>query len=294
MGRALRAAFGAKALAQGLGLSLAGDDRDIHHVPAPGDPLADGLCFARAMAYAADMQPGAVVITSEGELADAAMARGAAVLVSANPRLDFARALVALDHEVGFRWSDDEPEVHPTAQVGRNVVLGRGVRIGAHTRILHNVVIGDEVVIGERCLIKSCSVIGEPGFGFERDDSGAPVRILHLGGVRIHDDVEIGSLNTVVRATLGDTVVHSGVKTDDHVHIAHNCSIGRNTLLTACAELSGGVEIGESVWVAPNASLMNKIRIGDHALIGLGAVVRKDVPAHDVVAGNPARSVKRS
>lgn len=293
MGRSLNRPVQASALALELGLALVGADRTIRGVPSPGEPYEGGFGFVRAMAFAAGAGASSVIVTSPGELSEQVAATGAAVLESPNPRLDFARALHVLERLAGFAWSNDEPLVHPTAQVGRNVVLGKGVRIGAHTRILHNVVIGDEVVVGQRCLIKSCSVIGEPGFGFERTEDGVPVRILHLGNVLIEDDVEIGSLNTVVRATLGDTIVRAGVKTDDHVHIAHNCIVGHNTFLTACAELSGSVEIGRDVWVAPNASIMNKVKIGDRALIGLGAVVRKNVAQDDVVAGNPARSLNR-
>ncbi len=293
MGRALNRPVAASELARELGLLLAGSDRPILGVPNPGEVFVGGFGFVRGAAFAGMVREDSVIITSPGELTGLVLARSAAVLVSANPRFDFARALYVLERLAGFSWSRDEAQVHPTAEIGRNVVLGQGVRIGANSRIHHNVVIGDEVVIGERCVIKSCTVIGEPGFGFERSENGPPVRILHLGGVRIEDDVEIGALNTVVRATLGDTIVRAGVKTDDHVHIAHNCVVGENTFLTACAELSGSVEIGRDVWVAPNVSIMNQVKIGDRALVGLGAVVRKNVPDDDVVAGNPARSLRR-
>ncbi len=88
--------------------------------------------------------------------------------------------------------------------------------------------------------MKSGSVIGEMGFGFERDEAGIPLRMAHLESVEIGNRVEIGSLNTVCRGTLNSTVIEDDVKTDDHVHIAHNCRVRRGAMLTAAVVLSGG------------------------------------------------------
>jgi UDP-3-O-[3-hydroxymyristoyl] glucosamine N-acyltransferase len=135
-------------------------------------------------------------------------------------------------------------------------------------------------------------VIGEKGFGFPFAEDGTPVELPHLASVRIADYVEIGALNTVVGGALSDTIIHSHVKTDDHVHIAHNCEIGARTVITACSEISGSVKIGERCWLSPNCSIMNKINIGDDCFIGLGAVVLKDVPSGAVMVGNPAKILR--
>ena len=108
----------------------------------------------------------------------------------------------------------------------------------------------------------------------------------------IGDYVEIGALNSIARGTLSDTVIESGVKTDNLVHIAHNCHIGSGCLLTACAELSGGVHLGENVWIGPNSSFKQKVIIGSGSLIGLGAVVTKNVEKNCVVAGHPAKKLR--
>ena len=116
---------------------------------------------------------------------------------------------------------------------------------------------------------------------------------MHLGGVDIGENVEIGAVNSVVRGALGNTVIQDYVKTDNLVHIAHNCFIGKGSLLTACAEISGSVTLGKNVWLGPNCSLNNKISIGDKSFIGLGAVVTKNIPPNEVWAGNPARFIKK-
>lgn len=164
--------------------------------------------------------------------------------------------------------------------------------IGADSLIHNNVVIGDGVRVGARCVIKSGAVIGEEGFGFERDELGRPIRLIHLGSVLIGDDVEIGSLTTVCRGTLDDTVIEDFSKIDDHVHIAHNVRVGRSALITACAEVSGGAVIGDEAWLGPNVSVIQKVRIGGKSLVGIGSNVIRDVPLGATVAGNPAKVLK--
>jgi acyl-[acyl carrier protein]--UDP-N-acetylglucosamine O-acyltransferase len=283
MGHRLKDPVKAGWLAGRLGLTLVGQDRDILVVAPLGELCGGALSFSNASRAFADA-PFAVVI------APGSSERGGVTLMqSARPRLDFARALHLIAAEGGFEGGEMPPRIDPTARIGENVVIGPGAQIGAGTRIHHNVVIGAGVRIGRDCVIKSGTVIGEQGFGFERDENGVPIRMLHIGGVVIGDGVELGSLNTVCRGTLHDTVVEDHVKTDDHVHIAHNCHVGRGALLTACAELSGGVVVGAGAWLGPNCSIIQKVDIGPGAFVGIGAVVTRDVPANAKVAGNPAR-----
>ena len=221
-----------------------------------------------------------------------------AFIVVDNPRLAFAKALSHIIQSGDESFVGSYSHIDPTAVLGERVRIGNGCSvgknavIGANTEIRNNVVISENVKIGKNCLIKSNTVIGEEGFGFDFEDDGSPVRIPHIGSVEIHDNVEIGALNTVVRGTLKNTIVESYVKTDDHVHIAHNCHIGLNTIITACAELSGSVTVGKNCWLSPNCSIMNKITISDNCFIGLGAVVRKDTPANAVMVGNPAKLLR--
>lgn len=285
MGRNLKRPVQASWVAQQLGLSLDGPDRTIGRIDTADAAGAVSLCFAKNAAWVARAAAAAVVLREPGHSAGASTT----ALESSTPRLDFARLLALLDAQVGFVWSDAAPEIHPTARIGQHVVLGPGVRIGAHTVVGHHVVIGAEVEIGERCNIKSGAVIGEEGFGFERDATGAAVRLPHIGTVRIGNDVEVGSLTTVCRGTLADTLLHDGAKIDDHVHIAHNIHVGEHAFVIACAEVSGGVRIGKRAWIAPSATVLNQLTIGDDAVVGLGAVVVRNVEPGVTVVGNPAK-----
>lgn len=154
------------------------------------------------------------------------------------------------------------------------------------------VTIYDSVEIGRGCHFKHGTVIGDSGFGFQRDENGVPARRPHLGRVIIGNDVELGANNTVDRGTIDDTVIKDNVKTDNLVHIAHNCEIGENTMLAAGVTLSGGVKIGKNCFIGTGTIIKQRINIGDNVLIGIGSVVVKDIPSNEVWAGNPARKFK--
>ncbi|MBQ9469457.1 MAG: hypothetical protein IJU72_00730 [Bacteroidales bacterium] len=165
--------------------------------------------------------------------------------------------------------------------------------IGDDTCIHANVVIDNCVRIGKQCEIKSGAVIGQSGFGFERDADGMPLLFPHKGGVVVGDNVYIGANTCIDRGTLGDTVVASNAKIDNLVHIAHNCHIGEGAFVIAGASLGGGTRVGRGCWLAPNVTIKEQTVIHDNALIGLGAVVLKEVEPNVVMVGNPARKLER-
>ncbi|MFB9274558.1 hypothetical protein [Cohnella cellulosilytica] len=219
-------------------------------------------------------------------------------IISLNPRLDFARILKNFfekDRKVGIESTaivSKTASIGMGSYIGHYSIIGDGVVIGNCTEIRDHVVIKDNCAIGNQCIIKSNTVIGEEGFGFEFDENGAPIRIPHLGSVRIGDEVEVGALNVIARGTLDDTILSDKVKTDDHVFIAHNVKVGENTVIIAGTEISGSVTIGKNVWIAPQSTIINKVDIGDNSFIGIGSVVIKSVDSDVVVAGFPARKIK--
>lgn len=219
----------------------------------------------------------------------------ASKIFTENPRLDFARIVARYFVDTPQHLISDtckvglNSNIAPNVSIGHYTVVGKNVRIGEGTIIHNHVVIHDNTTIGNNCIIKSNTIIGEEGFGFEYDEDGTPFRFPHIGGVSIGNFVEIGALNTVVRGTLDNTIIEDYVKTDDHVHIAHNVHIEEGCMITACTEISGSVHVGRKTWLGPNCSLMNGTTIGAHAIVGLGAVVTKSIPDYAVVAGNPAK-----
>ena len=224
--------------------------------------------------------------------------RDTAVLPVQKPRLAFALAL--------RRFASQPPPVgiEPTAVIGEASALGEDVYIGHHTVIGDGVEVGDRTVIrdhvsiragsriGSNCLIHPGVVMGTDGFGYERGDDGEWVKLEHLGGVVVEDGVEIGANTCIDRGVLGDTVIRAGAKVDNLCHVAHNVEVGERALVIALSMLGGSATLGEDSWTAPGAVVKNGLRVGPRSLIGLGAVVLKDVAPDDVVAGVPARSIK--
>jgi UDP-3-O-[3-hydroxymyristoyl] glucosamine N-acyltransferase len=158
--------------------------------------------------------------------------------------------------------------------------------------LLDEPVVGRDLVIHPSVRIGAGCSIGLHGFGYAKAPDGSWLRFPHVGRVVIEEGVEIGSNVCIDRGSLTDTRICSGVKIDNHVHIAHNVIIGRNTLVIAHAMIGGSVTIGESCWIAPGALIKNKVTIGDGATVGLGAVVLHDVDPGVTVVGNPAMPLK--
>lgn len=219
-------------------------------------------------------------------------------IVVDNPRLAFADVVREMFAPPAPTGVEATALIDSTVRLGRNVYVGHyavleaGVVVGDQTVIGHHTILSRNVRVGRRCRIKPHAVLGGDGFGFESRADGSQVRIPHLGSVELGDDVEIGSFVSIASGTLDDTVLADGVKVDDHVFLAHNVHVGEHAMIIAGAEVSGSVEIGREAWIAPQVSVLNKIRIGDRALVGIGSVVVRDVPAGMVVAGNPARVVR--
>jgi UDP-3-O-[3-hydroxymyristoyl] glucosamine N-acyltransferase LpxD len=215
-----------------------------------------------------------------------------------NPRLAFAKVVneffitkkkkkIDVTAIIGVNCNIDS-----AVSIGANSVIGENVAIGINTIINNNIVIYDNTVIGDNCYIKSGSIIGEDGFGFDFEEDGSPVRIPHIGKVIIGNNVEVGAKNTIARGTLNDTIIDNNVKIDDQVHIGHNCTIGENTIIAACSEISGSVNIGKNCWIAPNSSIIQKVKIGDNVTIGIGSIVTKNIESNKKIMGLESLELK--
>ena len=135
--------------------------------------------------------------------------------------------------------------------------------------------------------IHAGSVIGSDGFGFAPEGQ-TYIKIPHAGIVQIDDDVEIGANNTIDRATFGKTWIQSGVKTDNLVHIAHNVTVGENSLLVGQVGISGSVNIGKNAILAGQAGIAGHLSVGNGAIVGPQAGVAKSVPDGETVSGSSA------
>ena len=220
-----------------------------------------------------------------------------AKIITSNPRAIYSFIVAHLfDYYTkywnGFIALNLAKKKYPDVTIMPGVNVHESANIGAGSTIFPGVQIGPRCAIGKNVIIKSNSVIGEPGFGIFKNQNGYNNHLPHVGGVIIGDNVEIGALNTVCSGTIHPTVVEDYVKTDDHVHIAHNCHIHTGVQIAAHAEISGSVIVHRDVWLSPNISVINGITIGENALVGIAANVTKKVEPNSVVAGNPAKILR--
>jgi UDP-3-O-[3-hydroxymyristoyl] glucosamine N-acyltransferase len=219
-----------------------------------------------------------------------------------NPRHAFMHVMNQLYQETN---PEKRTEISSNAIVSENSSIGRNCRIGNFTVIEDNCTIGDNVTIhdrvsllknssiGNNCIIQPGAVIGADGFAFERYEKTMKLeRFPHIGGTRIGDNVEISSNCSIARGSINDTVIGHGTKLDALVHVAHNVEIGRNCILTAGAIIGGSTIVGDTTWLGLNCTLKNKIKIGNKVIVGSGANVINDIPAGDIVAGVPAKSIR--
>lgn len=219
-------------------------------------------------------------------------------VVTERPKLLFLRVVEALFSDKSRKGIHDTAWVHPEAKISPEAYIGPFTYVGraevGEKTVLHgHCHIYDKVKIGRNVTINAGTVIGSDGFGYERNEEGQLERFPHIGGVIIEDNVDIGANACIDRGTLGDTIIKEGAKIDNQVHIAHNIVVGRDAAVIAHAMVGGSVRIGDRAWLAPSASVMDRISIGADSIIGLGAVVLKDVPDKTVVVGNPARELKK-
>ena len=184
--------------------------------------------------------------------------------------------------------------IHPSSKISSSAILEEGVSVGARSIIEHNVVIHKNVSIGKNTIVRANSVLGGHGFGFQKDQKNGWIRFPHIGELIIKDNVEIGVSNTICKGSIGETIISNGVKTDNLVHIAHNCFIGKNCILTAGVVLGGGVLIEEGCWIGLNSTIKEKIIIRKNSLVGLGSSVIKNINEEEVVAGSPAKFIRKN
>jgi UDP-3-O-[3-hydroxymyristoyl] glucosamine N-acyltransferase len=180
--------------------------------------------------------------------------------------------------------------IHPSAQIGDNVYIGAfayigpNVKLGDNSKVYPNSYVADNVtigknstlfsgvkiyfdcVVGNNVIIHSGAVIGSDGFGFAPNGDGTYNKISQIGNVILEDNVEVGSNTTIDRATMGSTVIHTGVKLDNLVQIGHNVELGANTVIAAQTGISGSTKIGE------NSVFGGQVGIAGHITIAKGTL----------------------
>ena len=216
------------------------------------------------------------------------------------------------NQQISKQGIDNESSISSNVKIGKNiyfgkysiaennVLIGNNVKIHSHVHISENVEIGDNcvvypgvklyrnTVIGKNCIIHSGTVIGSDGFGFNKDDKGNNLKVIHNGNVVIEDNVEIGSNCSIDRATLGSTILKSGVKIDNLVQIAHNVVVGNNTCIAAQVGIAGSTIIGDDCLIGGQVGISGHLKIGDRVQMQAKSGVLKNIEDDSVIMGYPA------
>jgi UDP-3-O-[3-hydroxymyristoyl] glucosamine N-acyltransferase len=236
-----------------------------------------------------------------------------AALRSANPYLDFARAI-----ELFHPAQPYAAGVHATAVVASTAKLGAGAHVGPYcfvdedveigrNAVLHSFVtiyrsarVGDDFFahshacvregcrIGNRVLLQNGVVVGSDGFGFAREVNGRWYKMRQAGITIIEDDVEIQAHSAIDRATIGETHIGRGTKIDNLVQVGHACKVGEDALLCGQVGLAGTTRVGNKCMLAGQVGAAGHLTIGDGAILTAQSGVPTDVPPGAIYSGYPA------
>jgi UDP-3-O-[3-hydroxymyristoyl] glucosamine N-acyltransferase len=171
--------------------------------------------------------------------------------------------------------------------------IGRDCQIGDDVRFYPNVVIYPRTRIGHRVAIHAGTVIGSDGYGYAFDE-GKHRKVLQVGNVIIHDDVEIGANTAIDRAAIGSTVIGQGTKIDNLVHVAHNVTMGAHCLVMGQCGFAGSTRLGDYAVIASQSGVAGHLTLGRQSVVGAKSGVMRDVPDGGKVLGIPAMPDKQT
>ncbi len=258
------------------------------------DANKNQISFLENKKYIQDLkttQAGAVFITAEMEKE---VPENVIALVCENPYIALAKSSRFFAPKV-IDTDGDEPIVGKNCIVMKNVTIGKNTTIGDNCTLMAGVFIGDNVTIGNNVLLypnvviyRDCTigddviihagtVIGSDGFGFAHTKEGKYIKIYQNGNVVIGNDVEIGANCAIDRAAFASTKIENGVRLDNLIHIAHNCIIGKGSILTGQVGLAGSTVLKEYVVMAGQSAATGHLEIAPFTTISARGVVTKTI-----------------
>ena len=298
-------------LAERLGCKLRGDPNiQITGVAGIEQAGPTELTFLANRKYAPrvkDTQAAAILISEP--LASAKPAS----LISANPYHDHARAL-SMFYEPPRPRAGIHPQasIAPTARIGEGASIGAFAVVGERVTIGKNAILHPHVVIyegaqigddfcahshavvrefcrvGDRVILQNGVVIGGDGYGFAKTAQGTHFKIVQSGITVIEDDVEVQSLSSIDRASMGETRVKRGAKIDSLVQVGHSCVIGEDNIICAQTGLAGSSILGNNVLLAGQVGVSGHLTIHDNAVVYAQSGIGGDIAGGSVVSGSPA------
>lgn len=206
-----------------------------------------------------------------------------------NPSFIGENAIIGSNHFRGaFSYIGKGCKIGNNVKIYPNSYIGDNTEIGDNTIIYAGVKIYENSKIGSYCTLHSGAVIGSDGFGFAPQQDGTYKTIPQIGNVILEDHVSIGANTVVDCATMGATIIRSGVKLDNLVQVAHNVEIGKNTVIAAQAAIAGSTKVGENCIIGGQVGIVGHIKIANKVTIGAKSGVNKADKEGQILLGSPA------
>lgn len=304
-----------KDVAERLKIDYIGDPTtQFSHASSLNSATKDSICFVQHQRYLKQLKdcPASVVIVTQ----ELAPELDRPLLIAPNPEYVLAQVLQLMSApEMPSIHSsaiiDDSVALNDTHYVGANVIIEKGVTLGNSVHIaagcvieqgaqigdnsyLHpRVVVCKDSIIGEDCIFHPGVIIGSDGFGLAYYEQQWH-KIPQVGRAIIKDRVEIGANTTVDRGALDDTIIHSGVKLDNQIQVAHNVEIGENTAIAACVGIAGSAKIGKNCQISGAAVVLGHLSVADNVIITAMSLVTKSIKSAGVYSsGTPLMDNKK-
>ena len=187
-----------------------------------------------------------------------------------------------------FSYISENVSIGNNSKIFPYTYVGENCKIGNNTIIYPGVKIYKSTEVGDNCVIHANSVIGSDGFGFAPTENKEFITIPQVGNVIIKNNVSVGSNTVIDRATLNSTLIEDGVKLDNLIQIAHNVTIGKNTVIAAQSGISGSTSIGENNMLGGQVGIAGHLKMGDNIKYAAKTGVSKSVKGNETLIGYPA------
>jgi UDP-3-O-[3-hydroxymyristoyl] glucosamine N-acyltransferase len=187
-----------------------------------------------------------------------------------------------------FAYIGNNVDIGTNVKIFPNAFIGDNVKLGDNTIIFSGAKVYSDCVIGNNCVINSGAIIGADGFGFAPNKDGSYSKIPQIGNVILEDYVDIGAGTTIDRATMGSTIIRSGVKLDNQIQIAHNVEIGKNTVIAAQTGIAGSTKIGEHCQIGGQVGIVGHLTIGNNVKVQAQSGVGRNVKDNEILQGSPS------
>jgi len=179
---------------------------------------------------------------------------------------------------------DQKASIDEGVYIGPFCIVGEGVKLNKGTRLISNVVIESNTEIGEDCQIYPFASIGLPPQDVKYKGEKTGVKIGNNNIIREYASVHRGSVGGDGMTEIGNNCFLMA-----YVHIAHDCKIGNNVIITNLAALAGHVVVEDYAYIGGIVAVHQFTRIGSYAMVGGFSGIGQDIPPYTMASGPRAK-----